>query len=146
MCIHIYIYIYIYIYIHTYTRTHMLLMIWSADIFKGTPAVRGRPEARQGVQGQKICAPEIDTSEIIVDFQWHFPMDFERHFPTTFHFCDFWCAIFCPEGGAPPVLGGSVRESGHPPNGSGPSKGSSRRKAAVLGFETLASRPRAANL
>ena len=22
-------------------------------------------------------------------FQWHFPMEF--------HFCDFWCVIFCPE-------------------------------------------------
>ena len=37
----------------------------------------------------KDCTPEINTSEIIVDFQLHFPMDF--------HFCDFWCAIFCPE-------------------------------------------------
>ena len=26
--------------------------------------------------------PEINTSEIIVDFQWHFPTDFQWHFPT----------------------------------------------------------------
>ena len=35
--------------------------------------------------GAKDCTPEIDTSEIIVDFQWHFPMDFEWHFQTEFH-------------------------------------------------------------
>ena len=27
--------------------------------------------------GAKDCAPEIDTSEIVVDFQWHVPMDFQ---------------------------------------------------------------------
>ena len=32
--------------------------------------------------GTKYCTPEIDTSEIIVDFQWHFQMDFQWHFPT----------------------------------------------------------------
>ena len=32
----------------------------------------------------KDCTPEIDTSEIIVDFQWHFPMDF--HFSMDSHF------------------------------------------------------------
>ena len=41
----------------------------------------------------KACTPEINTSEIIVDFEWHFPMDF--------HLCDFWCVIFCPECRAP---------------------------------------------
>ena len=34
--------------------------------------------------GAKDSTPEIDTSEIIVDFQWHFPMDFQWHAPTTF--------------------------------------------------------------
>ena len=28
----------------------------------------------------KYCAPEIDTSEVIVEFQWHFPMDVQRCF------------------------------------------------------------------
>ena len=32
--------------------------------------------------GAKDCTPEIDTSEIIGDFQWRFPMDFQRHFPS----------------------------------------------------------------
>ena len=32
--------------------------------------------------GANKNTPEINTSEIIVDFQWHFPMDFQRHFPT----------------------------------------------------------------
>ena len=26
--------------------------------------------------------PEIDTSEIIVDFRWHFPIDVHWHVPT----------------------------------------------------------------
>ena len=29
----------------------------------------------------KYCTPEIDTSEIIVELKWHFPMDFQWHGP-----------------------------------------------------------------
>ena len=36
------------------------------------------------------------TSEIILDFQWHFPKDFQQYFPMDFHFCEFWRAIFRP--------------------------------------------------
>ena len=53
--------------------------------------------------GAKKCTPEINTSEIIMDCQWHFPMDIQRHFPTCCHcsvvfpkglsLCDFWCNI-----------------------------------------------------
>ena len=32
--------------------------------------------------GAKDCTPEIDTSEIIVDCQWHFQMEFQSNFPT----------------------------------------------------------------
>ena len=28
------------------------------------------------ILGAKDCTPEIDTSEVIADFQWHVPMDF----------------------------------------------------------------------
>ena len=35
--------------------------------------------------GAKYCTPEIDTSEIIVDFQWHFPMDLQWYFPKDCH-------------------------------------------------------------
>ena len=35
--------------------------------------------------GANYYTPEINTSEIMVDFQWHFPMDFQWHFPTKFH-------------------------------------------------------------
>ena len=35
--------------------------------------------------GAKDCTPEIDTSEIIMDFPWHFPMDVQWHFPIYFH-------------------------------------------------------------
>ena len=32
-----------------------------------------------------------------VDCYWNCPMDVQWHLPTEFHFCDFWCVIFCPE-------------------------------------------------
>ena len=35
--------------------------------------------------GAKDCTPEINTSEIIVNRQWDFPMDFQLHCPTQFH-------------------------------------------------------------
>ena len=65
--------------------------------------------------GAKDCTPEIDTSEIIGDFQWHLPMDcnlssglflelsngFSAAFSNGFQFCEIWCAvIFCPESGS----------------------------------------------
>ena len=34
--------------------------------------------------GAKDCTPEISTSEVIVDFQWHVSLDFQRHFPVGF--------------------------------------------------------------
>ena len=43
--------------------------------------------------GAKDCTPEINTSEIIVDFRWHFPMDFQWRCSTELHFWDFWCNI-----------------------------------------------------
>ena len=58
-----------------------------------------RPRSRRAASGgggrgrclrAKDCTREINTSEIIVDFQLHLPMDL--------HLCDyFWCVIFCPE-------------------------------------------------
>ena len=36
-----------------------------------------------------------------VDFHWNCPMDVQWHFPLEFHFCDFWCVIFCPEDRSP---------------------------------------------
>ena len=44
------------------------------------------------------CTPEVNTSEIIVDLQWHVPMDCHWHFPTEVHVWDFWCLVLCPEG------------------------------------------------
>ena len=32
------------------------------------------------IPGEKDCTP-VNTSEGIVDFQWHFPMDVQWHFP-----------------------------------------------------------------
>ena len=37
------------------------------------------------LRGKNDCTPETDTSEIVVDFHWRFPMDFQRHVPTGFH-------------------------------------------------------------
>ena len=74
-----------------------------------------------GAPGAKYYTPEIDTSEIIVDCQRHFPTGF--HYSVVFsqgsslvqwifsgfvqwifsgvfqwnHFCDFWCVICCPD-------------------------------------------------
>ena len=67
-----YIYIYIYIYTHTYVcihiciHTHVYVCIYIyIYIYK--------------------CTPSINTSETIVDFQWHFPVEFQWHFPTNCH-------------------------------------------------------------
>ena len=43
--------------------------------------------------GAKYSTPEINTSEIIVDCQWHFPMDVQWHFPMESHF-----SAVCPKG------------------------------------------------
>ena len=53
-------------------------------------SIRIKPRSRglTAFLGARYCTPEINTSEIIVDFQWHSPMDS--------HFCDFWCVIVCP--------------------------------------------------
>ena len=42
----------------------------------GIPASIRQPFGRAAV-GAKYCTPEIDTSEIIVDSQWHFPTDLQ---------------------------------------------------------------------
>ena len=62
-----------------------------------------------GHLGGKRSQTRNQTSEIIADFQWHFPMDAQWHFPMEFHFCDFWCVIVCPDhrdgvGGGVPAL------------------------------------------
>ena len=66
MYIHIYLYAYmcvcIYIYILVYTY------VFSSE-------------------GAKYCTPEIDTSEITADSQWHSRMACQWHFPTDVHFC-----------------------------------------------------------
>ena len=49
------------------------------------PEAAQLPGPRSAKLGAKDCTPEIDTSEIIVDFQWHFPMDCQWHFPPEFH-------------------------------------------------------------
>ena len=36
--------------------------------------------------GATYCTAEINTSEITVDFQWHFPMEFQWCFPTEMHY------------------------------------------------------------
>ena len=48
-----------------------------------------------GSLGAKYCTPEINTSEIIVEFQWHFPMAVQWHVPTTCHFVQWYCRKDC---------------------------------------------------
>ena len=38
-----------------------------------------------------MCMPEINTSEIIADFQWRFPMDFPRRSPQDVHLSVVQC-------------------------------------------------------
>jgi hypothetical protein len=45
----------------------------------------GLRRARAHTLGAKDCKPEIDTSEIIVDFQLHFTTDFQWHLSTCFN-------------------------------------------------------------
>ena len=54
--------------------------------------------------GAKDCTPEIETSEVIVDFrgifQWMFSgmVEWILMCSTIYvHVCEFWCAIVCPE-------------------------------------------------
>ena len=68
--IYVYIYIYIHMYIHTFTRG--MKRIWR----------RPRGDAAASAHlGAKYCTPEINTSEIIVAFRRHVPLDFQWHFP-----------------------------------------------------------------
>ena len=63
-------YIYIYIYTHVYTynvHIHIYIYIWAT-----------------------YHTPEINTSEIIADFQWHFPMHVQLHFQRDMHVCEIW--------------------------------------------------------
>ena len=46
------------------------------------PSLPARPRELHACMGARDCTPEIDTSEIIVDFQWHCPTEF--HFPAVF--------------------------------------------------------------
>ena len=132
--IHMYVCVYIYIYINVYVimiiiiiiMTMIIIIDLSEDIIPGRrPRPRrppGRsPSARRRRQRicraapfgwQQKCTPEINTSENIMDFQWHFPMKCQLHFPMKFHCCDFWCVIFCPhllsEYVGPLLLGGTT--------------------------------------
>ena len=60
----------IYIYIYTHTHTYESRTCSLSD--------RANPEPGGG--------PGTDTSEIIVDLQWQFPMDSQRHFTKDCHF------------------------------------------------------------
>ena len=72
--IHIYIYIYIYIHITVFITLYYIyyIYIYIYHII-----------LQYSIQ---YCTPEIDTSEVIVEFQWHFPMDYQLHFPMEFHY------------------------------------------------------------
>ena len=52
---------------------------------------------------------------------WNVPMDFQWHFPMEFHFCDFWCEIFCPDPCRP-----LLRRAAAPPPGARPESQGSR--------------------
>ena len=80
---------YIYIYIYTYFIHSRQRNPWEPPRKRETGGASENPERKPQI-GANYCTPEINTSEIIVDFQWHFPMDVQRCFPVEFHMCDFW--------------------------------------------------------
>ena len=45
----------------------------SASVAAGAPGASGH--GGSGLTGAKDCTPEVDTSEIVVDFRWYFPTD-----------------------------------------------------------------------
>ena len=100
---------------HTHAHIHSISWV-------GVGGSYSIDETRRHRLGTDYCTPDIDTSEIIVDCQWHFPMDYQRCFPTdlnlsvvcskglslsrwisagnrlyTIYLCDFWRVIFRPE-------------------------------------------------
>ena len=83
-CAHTYLYIYIYICIHThvYTCIHIMfdtMLSYRLNTYNmlhdilhmNTPR---KPCAPHALSTRVGATPEINTSETIVDFQWHFPM------------------------------------------------------------------------
>ena len=76
--------------------------------------------------GAKDCRPEIDTSEIIADFQWHFPVDchlFSGFLPnknngcsaTIYNACSFLRHLVCkllPRQAARPLAGRPANKPG----------------------------------
>ena len=72
ICVYVYIYIYIYIY------------IYRADRKRPEPERQSWRTEWQHARG-KLLHTGNRHLEIVVDFQWHFPMDFQWHFPTESH-------------------------------------------------------------
>ena len=64
--------VYVYIVRATYSITCTL-------VARGTACAR---LIGVGCLGAKYCTPEVNTSEVIVDAQWHYPMDVQWHSPT----------------------------------------------------------------
>ena len=74
VCLYVYIYIYIYTHIHSSSkarapeRTRRRRLSWhAAQAFSGHPKCRLLSQHATRL-GAKYCTPEINTSEIIVDF------------------------------------------------------------------------------
>ena len=99
---------YIYIYIYIYARLYIPLVLTPVREKGGNEmheSVRSKstwipvlsPYSPFSELGAKYCTPEINTSEIIVDFEWHFPMNFQWHFPKDCHFPN-GCSVVCSNG------------------------------------------------
>ena len=95
-------YVCVCMYVHMYIYTHICIALSSCSnivVIGAPPAAPGAAAAaRSSSLGAKDCTPEINSSEIIVDFQWRCPMGFQWHFPTEIHFSGvcFQRIVTCP--------------------------------------------------
>ena len=65
--------------------TYIYIYIHSTRPLRAPRLPEGANYAQSQYGDWPYCAPEIDTSEIVVDFTWHLPTVFQRRFPTDFH-------------------------------------------------------------
>ena len=77
VCICMYMYVYIYIHIHMYVYNIYIYIYICVCLYVLPCRQAALPQL-----GEKYRTPEIDASEIDVDFRCHFPMDVQWHFPT----------------------------------------------------------------
>ena len=103
---YVYIYIYIYIYIHTYIYIYIYIYCRGKRLHtrnrhlrnhRGFPVAFSNGFSVTFSNGFSLCSGMFQRIVTFpVDLYRKCSMDLQ-HFPLDFHFCEFWCIIFCPE-------------------------------------------------